>query len=523
MPTLNWRGKDAVLNHHLAVPYHLLRCEPSMSAGEPGSGNLIVEGDNLTALKALLPYYKGQVKCIYIDPPYNTGNEGWVYNDNVNSPEMRGWLGKVVGGEAEDLSRHDKWLCMMWPRLKLLSEFLHEDGVIFISIDDQEAASLRIVCDEVFGKSSFVAQFVWKARQHLDSRAVSGVSTDHEYVLAYSRTKGRALAGKLRDEDKYANPDGDPRGPWMSRSILGLASKAQRPNLHYPLVDPATTLEYPCAENTGWRYSRDTMATKVAEGRILFPKKPTGRPREKVFLTELQTSSPGYPSVIDGIFTADGTAEIRAIFGRGVFDFPKPSTFVAELLAQAAGPNDLILDSFAGSGTTAHAVLKLNAEDGGNRRFILVEMDPTIAQTITSERVRRLAAGYTNSKGEAVPGLGGGFRYCRLGAPLFAAHGGLGSAVTREALAHHIYFTETGEPLPHPVPPTGTFIGACAGRSFHLLYDAENGVLVTEDVLATLPADQGHRVVFADACLVPEESLREQNVTFKQIPYAIKG
>jgi site-specific DNA-methyltransferase (adenine-specific)/adenine-specific DNA-methyltransferase len=186
MPTLNWIGKDAVVKHHLEVPFHLLKDVPDLACGDPGTGNLIVQGDNLVALKALLPHYAGQVKCICIDPPYNTGNEGWAYNDNVNSPIIREWLGKVVGKEGETLDRHDRWLCMMYPRLALLKKFLREDGVIIVSIDDNEGAFLRLMMDEIFGASCFVAKLIWKSRQHLDSRSKNGISLDHEYILVYS-------------------------------------------------------------------------------------------------------------------------------------------------------------------------------------------------------------------------------------------------------------------------------------------------------------------------------------------------
>lgn len=186
MPSLNWIGKEAVINHHRQVPYHLLRCDNSLSCGDPDSGNLLVEGDNLLALKALLPYYAGQVKCIYIDPPYNTGNENWVYNDNVNSPEMKKWLGRVVGGEAEDLSRHDKWICMMYPRLTLLREFLREDGVIFISIDDGEVSRLRLLLDEIFGQSNFIATIIWQKKQSPQNDAIN-LSDMHDYILVYAK------------------------------------------------------------------------------------------------------------------------------------------------------------------------------------------------------------------------------------------------------------------------------------------------------------------------------------------------
>lgn len=387
MPTLDWIGKNAVIRHHKEVPFRLLEPDAKLSHGGAETGNLIVQGDNLHALKALLPKYAGKVKCIYIDPPYNTGNEGWVYNDKVNSPEINRWLGSVVGKEAEDLSRHDKWLCMMYPRMVLLKQFLTEDGAIFVSIDDNEVASLRLLMDEIFGRGNFVAQLVWKARQHLDSRAISRISTDHEYLIVFSKQQSPSFAfrGQMRDETKYSNPDNDPNGLWMSRSILGLADAMNRPNLHYDLIDPKTGISYPCPANTGWRYSRERMDDLISLGRILFPKKSTGRPREKVFLANLQEAYTCFPSIIQNVFTDQGTAAVRDILGSGVFSFPKPPELIAALIEQATDKDSIILDSFAGSGTTGHAVLKQNAEDGGTRKFILVEMEEKIAQDITAE------------------------------------------------------------------------------------------------------------------------------------------
>ncbi len=534
MPTLDWIGKNAVVNHHKEVPFHLLECDADLSVGDPESGNLLVQGDNLLALKALLPYYAGQVKCIYIDPPYNTGNEKWVYNDNVNSPEIRKWLGIAVGAEAEDLSRHDKWLCMMFPRLRLLKEFLKQDGVIFISIDDNEVNNLRLMLDEIFGPRNFMGMLVWKARQYLDSRSLTGISLDHEYIFVYSKNQnGTRLKGKKRDESKYKNPDNDPRGSWMSRSILGLANANDRPNLHYNLVDPATGNSYPCPPNTGWRYSRTTMAAKISENCILFPKKKTGRPREKVFLKRLQTKRTGFPSVIDGVYTADGSQAIREIFDEQIFAFPKAPELIQMLIDQIADKNSIIIDSFAGSGTTGQAVLALNKKDGGNRKCILVEMDKDICGKVTSTRLKRVIEGFVkkgpNGKTEDIPGLGGGFQYCILGETLFDSSGQIAKSVSFIDLARFVFFKETGQPLPDNISIKTPFIGTLNDTGVYLLY---NGVLgdktprggnaLTRAVLDALPAYDGLKVVYGTSCRVGSTRLKQENIIFHQIPYELK-
>lgn len=239
MPTLDWIGKKAVVNHHREVPFHLLKCDPSLSVGDAGTGNLLVQGDNLVALKALLPYYAGRVKCIYIDPPYNTGNENWVYNDAVNSPEMRNWLGKVVGAEAEDLSRHDKWLCMMYPRLSLLREFLRSDGAIFVSIADHEIHTLRMLMDEVFGPRNFVATVIWQ-KVYSPKNSAKHFSEDHDYIVVYARDAERwkpNLVPRAEKQDKaYKNPDNDPRGPWKPS---GLDARNPYSKGVYPITCPS--------------------------------------------------------------------------------------------------------------------------------------------------------------------------------------------------------------------------------------------------------------------------------------------
>lgn len=520
MPTLSWRGKDAVLNHHLEVPYRLLKCEGALSAGTPGSGNLIVEGDNLQALKALLPYYKGQVKCIYIDPPYNTGNEGWIYNDRVNAPEIKAWLGEVVGKEAEDLNRHDKWLCMMWPRLKLLKEFLRPDGGIFVSIDDNETASLRLIMDEVFGHTAFRGNIVW---QHsLQAKGYSGtLSIHHNHLVVYGMDE--FLFGDLARTDdhnvNYSNPDNDPRGPWRASDVR---NALVRKNLMYDIQTPSgKVIKHP---PKGWRFSKETFEEELGAGKIVFSKDET-RIIRKIYLADQTGRVPeSIWHASEAGTTREATSEIDSIFdGKRVFETPKPVRLLQRVLEISTSPGDLILDSFAGSGTTAHAVMKLNAEDGGDRKFLLVEMEPKIARPVTAERVRRVAEGYTNAKGEAVAGLGGAFRYCTLSAPLFDGEGQLSGELSREALAHHLYFTESGEPLPHVVPGEGTLIGTFGDRALHLLFTPGQASLLDRAALRALPPFRGERVVFADGCSVPDGALAEAGVRFRQIPYDVRG
>lgn len=501
MPTLDWIGKKAVVNHHREVPYHLLKCDRKLSVGDPGSGNLLVQGDNLLALKALLSYYAGRVKCIYIDPPYNTGNESWVYNDAVNSPEIRKWLGKVVGAEAEDLSRHDKWLCMIYPRLSLLKEFLTDDGLIFVSVDDNEVHALRMLMDELFGRRSYLATLIWKSRHFTDTRPLNGTSSDHEYIMVYGKRSGLRLRGKQKDFTNYKNPDNDPRGPWTSCSLLGKATKEQRPNLHYDFDDPVTGKVFPCPERTGWICARDTMRSYADERRLLYPRKENGRLRVKVFLRELKSQYMGFPSVITEFSTSDGTMELRSLMEEQVFSFSKPSALVASLVEQATDADSIVLDSFAGTGTTGHAVLALNKADGGDRRFILVEMEGSISQTVTAERLTRAVRGHGD-----MPALGGGFRYCRLGPPVFDETGSIRRGVKFGELAAHVYFAETGEPIPKRNNGRSALLGVHNGKAVYLLFNGilgdrspGGGNVLTNAVLKSLPPHDGRGLSTAKA------------------------
>jgi len=388
MPEIVFKGKEYVYNHHLTVPYRPLVVDKARGIGPADLGsNLVIHGDNLHALKSLLPRYAGQVDLVFIDPPYNTGNEAWCYNDNVNSPIMKEWL-STNPVDGEDLLRHDKWLCMMWPRLVLLRELLKPEGVLLMSLDDNEQHNAKAIGTEIFGAESYLGQFVWKSRQNKDNRNQNGLSVDHEYVLAF----GSSLRGVRRNPEQFANTDNDPRGAWTSSNMVGLATRENRPNLHFDLINPTTGWVYP-SPFMGWRYSKDRMAGLIEENRILWPSSPDGRPREKVFLSNLAERT-NASSIIDfPVFTRDGTLELEQIMGHRDFAFPKPSALIEYLIEISTSKNALILDSFAGSGTTAHAVLKANAKDGGNRKFILIEGEE-YADKLTAERVRRAIKGY---------------------------------------------------------------------------------------------------------------------------------
>lgn len=542
MPTLNWIGRKAVENHHRQVPFHLLKDVPELSVGDLGSGNLLVEGDNLLALKALLPYYAGQVKCIYIDPPYNTGNEGWIYNDNVNSPEMREWLGRVVGRESDDLTRHDKWLCMMYPRLALLREFLREDGSIWISIDDNEVALLRLIMDEIFGASNFVANVVWQKKQSPQNDAVN-LSDMHDYVVVFAknvkscRDDKRGWQRNLLPrggviDSRYTNPDNDPRGPWTSADYTCPKTADERPNLFYPLIHPKTGEEVWPSRKRVWAYDPNAHAINVAENRIWWGDGRRSRPRIKKFLADVQQGV--VPSTWwTRDFAGDNQEAKRELiaFNMPSHDFatPKPTRLLERIFQIATNPGDLVLDSFAGSGTTGHAVMQLNKEDGGNRRFILVEIDSKIAREVTAERLRRVGEGYENGGGKSVEGLGGGFRFATLGDVLFDERGNIRDTVRFADLARHVYFVETGEPLPRGRVPNSPLIGVHRGTGVYLLYNGilkdrtpDGGNVLTTSILSLLPPHGGPKVVYGTACRLGAARLRQEGIVFKQLPYKLK-
>lgn len=535
MPTLNWIGKQAVVNHHREVPFHLLKDVPELSCGDPGSGNLIVEGDNLIALKALLPYYAKQVKCIYIDPPYNTGNEGWVYNDNVNSPVIRKWLGKVVGREGETLDRHDRWLCMMYPRLMLLHQFLRDDGAIFISIDDNEVQGLRYLMDEIFDKRNFIATVIWQ-KVFAPKNTARHLSEDHDYVVIYAKNADRWRPNLVRRsgeaEARYKNPDDDPRGPWTSGDLQARNFYSEGT---YSITTPSGRVIPGPGSGMYWRVAKEKFLALDRDNRIWWGPRGSNMPRLKRFLSEVKEGVT--PQTLwlhtDVGNTQEAKRDLLALVtfqkSEDVFITPKPLRLIDRILQISSGADDLILDSFAGSGTTGQAVMQANHRDGGSRRFVLVELEPEISRNVAAKRVSQSLEGYDERNGKSIEGPGG-FRYCRLGDPLFDEHGKIRTSVRFGDLARHVFFTETGEPLPNNRARKSPLVGITSnGVAVYLLYNGiledrsvNGGNILTSKTLALLPRHNGPKVVFAASSRLSNQRLKRENITFKQTPYAIK-
>jgi adenine-specific DNA-methyltransferase len=483
---MNWPGKADCFKAIQRPSLGTLLPVREESVNFDETENLIIEGDNLEVLKLLQKSYQGKIKMIYIDPPYNTGND-FIYPDNY-SENLQTYLeytgqvdseGRKFSNNTDSDGRfHSRWMNMMYPRLYLAFSLLKSDGLILVSISDHEVTNLRILMNEIFGEENFSAQFVWKSRKFPDSRAKTGISTDHEYVIAYSRSEQSGLRGIERDESKFGNPDDDPRGLWMSRSILGLASKKQRPNLHYSITDSKSGRTFSPPEDTGWRYASDRMQQLIDSGCILFPTKLDGRPREKKYRNDLQNEFVAFPSIIDDVFTADGTSEIRDIFGEDIFDFAKPSTLIERLVKQGTGEEgDIVLDFFAGSGPTGQGVLSASLNDGVPRKFILVQLpEPTAREDfktiadITKERVRRVIQRH-EKEAEGKLDLGNrpkeGFRVLKLATSNFKIWNAATETTTPDALAkqlelqiNHIQQERTSEDLLYEIllktgfPPT---------------------------------------------------------------------
>ena len=535
MPTLDFKGKQHIHAHHLTVPYRPLVPDETRSCNPSGNDdNLIIHGDNLHGLKALLPRYAGRVKCIYIDPPYNTGNEGWVYNDRVNSPLMKQWLRENSPVDNEDLERHDKWLCMMWPRLHLLKELLSHDGVIFVSIDDNEQHHLRMLMDEIFGERNFVANIVWHHRKSSQNDIDVSLSHNHLVCYALERRFFSFNAGDI-DESRFSNPDNDPRGLWVADPM---DAPNIRENLTYEIVNPNTGTVYLPPEGRCWRFSRERFDHAMNDNRIVFGKSGNARPQYKRFLHEALEKGTNIFTIWSDVGTAtDATRQLQQIFGRGQsFSTPKPADLIERIVRIGANRDSVVLDSFAGSGTTAQAVLELNKKDGGNRKFILVECED-YADAITAERIRRVIQGAPDARDAVLrEGMGGSFTYCTLGEPI-----GIEGMLTGEALpsfaalAAYLLHTASGlsagQSSLERQDNDGLFYTTDT-NSYYLLYEPDIDYLCSNDAMlneerakrisaATL--EHGRKaIVFGAGKFIGQRELTRWGITFCQLPYELR-
>ncbi|MGQ7856587.1 site-specific DNA-methyltransferase [Pedobacter sp. WC2501] len=578
MPTLHWIGKDKVINHHMDVPFKVLDHSYGFDNGtqteeETKSGNKIIHGDNLEALKALLPEYEGKIKCIYIDPPYNTGNESWVYNDNVNEPKIKKWLGQVVGKEAEDLTRHDKWLCMMYPRLKLLQKLLAEEGSLVISIGYQEVFNLMPVLKELFASKQIACVTI----QTSGGKPSGSFNYQHEFLIF------------IVPNDFEANPmnftGGKERTPFEGLT-LATFDKTQRPNQTYPIfvnietsnlesvgeslqeriksgkyqgelsefdydfleapegtvaVWPITSKGKPCV----WRLSPTRFLSDWQKGYIkispnrqkgslnrysvqYLPEgvikkiekgilKVNGKDANSPTLTfgENKTVGSDIPTIWleKEFYSVKGTTLLNDIFSKKIFNYPKPLPLITEILRAMTSQDDIILDSFAGSASTAHATLDLNTEDGGNRKYILVEMED-YAQTVTAERVKMVINGFSEQEG-----TGGSFDFYELGQPMFFEEGNLNELVGVEKIRQYVFYTETKTPLTETKHKDNKhFLGKNNDTAYYFNYEQEEVTTLDHAFLATMKTKAEQYVIYADNCLLTKDFIIKHHIIFKKIP-----
>ncbi len=534
MPTLEWIGKEKVINHHQDVPFRVLERKYSYDENgqhdeDNGSENMVIRGDNLEALKALLPKYEGRVKCIYIDPPYNTGNEGWVYNDNVNDPKIKKWLGEVVGKEGEDLSRHDKWLCMMYPRLKLLHKLLSDEGAIFISIDDNELYSLKYICDEIFGSSNYISVITRPTGTHTGvvNRAIVGES---DYILVYAKKLSSATIDglPLTDKDTKIYDMEDEYGRFLIRPLRrtgGENRREDRPNMYFPITAPDGTQVYPIGPTgyeSRWICNPEGYEYFKKENRIYWKQITDGdetkwQVYQKFYLEDKKRAVSNLWDDLEG--NKKATRDVRAVFPEEdmSFDFPKPVQLIERIIQIANDESAIILDSFAGSGTTAQAVLNMNKADNGNRKFILVEM-MDYAESITAERVKRVINGYGEGK-NAVKGTGGNFSFYDLGDTLLLPDGNLNEDVGEAKIRDYIWYTETKEPMTDAVSTDEPYcLGTSRDTAYYFYYKKDEITTLDYDFLSTVKTKAAGYIIYADLCTISDEELKKWNITFKKIP-----
>lgn len=509
MPTLRWLTRDDDVRAAEKVPYRLLEEVPELGYGDRDAGNMLIQGDNLEALKALLPYYTGQVKCIYIDPPYNTGSAFEHYDDNLE---------------------HSQWLAMMWPRLELLRELLAEDGSIWVSIDDREGHYLKVIMDEVFGRKNFLSEIVWRSSDNSNNDAKT-FSTDHNATYVFSKAPGwlsNRLPSTPEQSKHFKNPDNDPRGPYFDGNPLG--SPAMRENLVYDIVAPNGNVIKP--PKNGWRWSKETLAEKMKTGEIRFNDAGTGIKR-RTYLADQKGLPPStlWTDLDDTGHNRQAKFEQKKLFPETDKDFwfgtPKPERLIQRIFQIATNPGDLVLDSFLGSGTTAAVAQKMG------RRYIGIEMGDH-AVTHCAPRMQKVIDGEQGgiSKVQNWQG-GGGFRFYRLGPPVFTKDGQIQPDIRFPVLAAHIWFAETGSPWTEP-QALSPFLGAQGGKGYALLYNGilgdksvSGGNVLTRSTLATIRSAQGDYngplSVYGERTALSESSLKAEQIEFKQTPYDVKA
>lgn len=585
MPTLNWIGKDKVVNHHHDVPFRVLdhkygfTTETGEQNKEIKSGNKIIHGDNLEALKALLPEYEGRIDCIYIDPPYNTGKEKWVYNDNVKDKRIEKWLGEVVGVEGEDFTRHDKWLCMMFPRLNLLHKLLKKDGLFFCSIDDYEQGNLKPMLDIIFGHQNFLNNIIWQ-RAYSPINTKKRFSANHDFVMCYAKNKSQVnlLLPRTEDaNDRYSNPDNDSRGIWKS-SDFSVGPVVE--NKLYSITLPSGRVVTPPSGRC-WLLTKDRYKEFIDDKRIWYGENGDAVPSVKKFLTEVKDGmTPMTVWTYSEVgHTQDAKREIKELFPNSKlpFETPKPTKLMEKILSLKNNPNAIVLDSYAGTGSTAHAVLNLNKRDVGNRKFILVELED-YAEDITANRLKKAIKGYefngnkrtilksysinlTNLKkskkiidefelyklnekysnvtlesdngsiaiiGEEsisgrTEGTGGSFDFYELGVPIFKHNQNLNEEVSEKKIREYIYYTETKQYLEREqVAEQKYLLDTYNNTGYYFYYEKDKFTTLSLETLNIVSELAEQYLIYADHCLLDKNYMMARNIIFKKIPRDIK-
>ena len=511
MPILNWLTREEDIHAAARVPYRLLEEVPGLSAGDPSSENILMQGDNVQALKALLPFYAGRVKCIYIDPPYNTGSAFEHYDDNLE---------------------HTQWLGIMWPRLELLRELLSEDGSIWVSIDDNEGHYLKVIMDEVFGRRNLISNIVWQ-KIYTVKNSAKYLSAMHDHILAYARSKDQWRPNLLTRSESaignYSNPDNDERGPWTTNAV-------QARNYYslgiYEIVSPSGRVHVP-PTGTYWRVSKESFDDLDADNRIWWGQNGDSIPRVKKFLSEAKDGvvpSTWWPHSDAGT-NAEAKQEVRQLIGEGddIFLTPKPERLIRQVLSIATNPEDLVLDSFLGSGTTAAVAHKMG------RRYIGIEMGEH-AITHCLPRLNQVIAGDQGGISKSVGWQGGGgFRFYRLGPTIFDENGRIQPGVSFPVMAAHVWFGETKRPWTgEGVSP---FLGLHGDRAYALLYNGilgdkrpASGNVLTHATLGEIrgailkqqPRFDGPLTVYGEQSRLAKSTLERESILFKQAPYELK-